>query len=343
MLGKFSTWILTHDLTVGPSITERDSNTTDQNNVTLSQKQNIFDPIELKPPVFTKPFTALARQTSKDTAVYAYDTIGIWHKFKLLLGIRRTRDDENNGVKKSSTTINTPAFGVLYDIRPTTTLFASYMEGLEAGATAPANAANMNVILPSAISHQREIGIRDSYFEGLSVSGSYFRIQRANAVTDPITNVFENNGDLEYKGVESTISYDINRSWTVNAAVQWLSAVQNSPLQPLINGLVPENTPKWLGNAAVTYRVARIPGLTVTAGASSVSKRPVNPQDQGYIPGYTLYTASAGYVTRIRGHRAAFQVNMDNIANKRYWNSVQTGTYGTGMDRSIKFSAKVDF
>jgi len=42
----------------------------------------------------------------------------------------------NNGVKKSSTTINTPAFGVLYDIRPTTTLFASYMEGLEAGATA---------------------------------------------------------------------------------------------------------------------------------------------------------------------------------------------------------------
>ncbi len=174
---------------------------------------------------------------------------------------------------------------MLYDIRPTTTLFASYMEGLEAGATAPANAANMNVILPSAISHQREIGIRDSYFEGLSVSGSYFRIQRANAVTDPITNVFENNGDLEYKGVESTISYDINRSWTVNAAVQWLSAVQNSPLQPLINGLVPENTPKWLGNAAVTYRVARIPGLTVTAGASSVSKRPVNPQDQGYIPG----------------------------------------------------------
>ena len=343
LLGKFSTWILTHDLTVGPSITERDSNTTDQNNVTLPQRQNIFDPIELKPPVFTKPFTALPRQTSKDTAVYAYDTIGLWHKFKLLLGIRRTRDDENNGVKKSSTTINTPAFGVLYDIRPTTTLFASYMEGLEAGATAPANAANMNVILPSAISHQREIGIRDSYFEGLSVSGSYFRIQRANAVTDPITNVFENNGDLEYKGVESTISYDINRSWTVNAAVQWLSAVQNSPLQPLINGLVPENTPKWLGNAAVTYRVAPIPGLTVTAGASSVSKRPVNPQDQGYIPGYTLYTASAGYVTRIRGHRAAFQVNMDNIANKRYWNSVQTGTYGTGMDRSIKFSAKVDF
>src|SRR5258708_165530 len=127
------------------------------------------------------------------------------------------------------------------------------MEGMEAGATSQATANNPDVILPSAVSRQREIGIRDSYFKGFSFSASFFRIARANAVTDPVTNIFENNGDLQYKGVESTIAYEINRRWTVNAAVQWLSAIQNSPLQPLINGLVPENTPKWLGNLSVTY------------------------------------------------------------------------------------------
>jgi len=162
-------------------------------------------------------------------------------------------------------------------------------------------------------------------------------------VTDPVTNIFENNGDLEYKGAESTISYEISRRWTVNGAVQWLSAVQNSPLQPLINGLVPENTPKWLGNCSVTYRPALVEGLALTAGTSGVTKRPVNPQDQGYIPGYFLYTAGAGYTTRIAGHRAFFQLNVDNIGNLRYWNSVQTGTYGIGMDRTFKFNTKVDF
>jgi iron complex outermembrane receptor protein len=342
-LGKVSTWGLTHDLTIGPSMSERAANTTGQNNQTLPQKQNIYDPIVLSPPVFTKKFTSLPVQISKDRAVYGYDTIGVTSQLSLLVGIRRTWDDESSGPQKTKTTINTPAYGFLFDILPTTTLFASYMEGLEAGSTAPATANNPDVILPSAISRQREIGIRDSYFEGLSVSGSFFRISRANAVTDPVTNVFENNGDLEYKGVESTITYDINRRWTVNGAVQWLSAIQNSPLQPLINGLVPENTPKWLGNVSVTFRPPVVQGLSLTAGTSGVTKRPVNPQDQGYIPGYFLYTASAAYVTRIAHHRLSLTLSVDNIANLRYWNSVQTGTYGTGMDRNFKFNTKLDF
>jgi iron complex outermembrane receptor protein len=89
--------------------------------------------------------------------------------------------------------------------------------------------------------------------------------------------------------------------------------------------------------------VPQIQGLTLTAGSTGVTKRPVNPQDQGYIPGYFLYTTGAGYITRISGYRAAFQINVDNLTNLRYWNSVQTGTYGTGMDRALKFNAKVDF
>jgi iron complex outermembrane receptor protein len=343
LLGRFSTWALSHDLTIGPSISERDAATNHQNNVTLPQKQNIFDPIVLAAPVFTKPDTSLPLYISKDTAVYAYDAIGITSELKFLAGMRRTRDAENNGVKKTTTTINTPSFGVLFDILPTTTLFASYMEGLEAGATAPANAKNPDAILPSAVSHQREVGIRDSYFKGLSVSASFFRITRANAVTDPVTNIFENNGDLNYKGVESTFTYDINRRWTIKGALQWLTAVQDSPLQPLINGLTPENTPRWLGNFSATYRLPQVHGLALTAGTTGVSKRPVNPQDQGNIPGYFLYNAGAGYVTRLAGYRAAFQFNVDNVGNLRYWNSVQTGTYGTGMDRTFKFNAKLDF
>ena len=343
LIGNFSTLGITHNLTVGPSISERDAATTHQNNVTLPQRQNIYNPITLNPPVFTKPDTGLPLYISKDYALYAYDTIGITSKLRFLAGLRRTRDDENDGLKRSVTDVDTPSFGVLYDILPTTTLFASYMEGLESGATAPANAANPDVILPSAISRQREIGIRDSYFKGLSVSASFFRIVRANAVTDPVTNVFENNGNLEYKGVESTFTYEVSRHWTVAGALQWLEAVQDSPLQPLINGLTPENTPKFLGNLSVTYRLPQVQGLSVTAGSTGVTKRPINPQDQGNIPGYFLYTTAAAYVTRIEGYRTSFQVTVDNIGNLRYWNSVQTGTYGTGMDRTFKFNAKIDF
>ena len=100
--------------------------------------------------------------------------------------------------------MSSPGYGLLWDILPTTTLFASYLEGLEAGGTAPSTALNANVILAPAISTQKEIGLRDSYFKGLSISASYFEIDRANAITDPVTNIFGYSGKLLFKGVETT-------------------------------------------------------------------------------------------------------------------------------------------
>ena len=59
-----------------------------------------------------------------------------------------------------------------------------------------------------------------------------------------------------------------------------------------------------------------------------------------YLPEFDVRTS---YATRIAGRRTSFGLSIDNLANKRYWNSVQTGTYGIGMDRSIRFNAKFDF
>ena len=118
--------------------------------------------------------------------------------------------------------------------------------------------------------------------------------------------------------------------------------MQKSP-DPTFNELTPENTPKSIGNLSVQYRPVWVPGLALNAGASAIAKRFVNNQEQGTIPGYTLYSIGGNYATRIQGKRVSFQLSVDNLANKRYWNSVQTGTYGIGMDRSIKMNAKVDF
>jgi len=343
VLGHFTTGPVAHDLTIGVSRTSRYSLSTDVQNVILPQRQNIFDPIVLNPPVFTNPGKANPAQTSTDESLYTYDTIALTKRLKLLLGVRTVRDIEDVGPVTSSSHVLSPAYGVLFDLLPTTTLFASYMEGLEAGGTAPANAANANVILAPAISKQKEIGIRDSYFKGLSVSASYFEITRGNAVTDPVTNIFGYSGDISYKGVEATATYEINRNWRIQAAVLHLKARQDAPNQPLINGKVPENTPDWNGNIGVAYSPSAVPGLTFRGGVSLISERPVNAQDQGFIPGYSLFNFGVSYATRIQGRRASFQIVIDNLANKRYWNSVTTGTYGIGMDRSIKFNAKFDF
>ena len=343
LLGRAPTWFLQHQLTLGAAISDRQSATPTQNNVVLPQKQNIYDPITLDPPVFPNAPTSLPLQTSTDLGVYAYDIISIGSKLKLLGGVRYTTDRENNGVKKSTQNVWTPAAGALFDVVPSLTLFASYMQGLEVGATAPVNANNAYEILAPAVSTQYEVGIRDSHIKGLSASISVFDITRANAVTNPTTKIFEPAGNLDYLGVEATLSIEILRRLTLDGAGQWLHTTQNNPDDPNIDGKPPENTPRALGNLRLSYRLPWIPGLTLSAGASGITKRAINPQNQGTIPGYVLYNASISYATRIQKQRLLIQVTGDNLSNLRYWNSVQTGTYGTGMDRSFKMSIKYDF
>jgi iron complex outermembrane recepter protein len=344
LLGKFTTWFLTHHLTVGGSRSGRKADTPYQNNTTLSQRQNIFNPIELPEPIFTGPPNPLPNQISTETGVYLYDTITVIPQVRLLGGLRVTwdREETRQAVPAKTTRVVTPAFGALWDVLPNLTVFASYMEGLEAGATAPVNAVNAYAILPPAVSTQKEIGVRYSTLRGLAASASAFQITRANAITDPITMIFAENGNIDYKGIEATLTFEVARPLTVGAAGQWLRAIQNSP-DVGINGKHPENTPSALGNLWISIRPPWIPGLTLNAGASAIAKRFINPQDQGIIPGYTLFTAGLGYQMRSGTTRATFLVNVDNLANLRYWNSVQTGTYGTGMDRSIKMSARLDF
>jgi len=345
LVGKFSTWFLKHDLTFGVSQSGRESATPGQNNTTAGFV-NIFHPAEIPEPVFTAAQTSLPLQISVDTGFYAYETLSIGRQLKFLFGLRLTRDREDNGFKRSVTRSNTPALGVLYDVLPGLTLFASYMEGLEVGATAPVGAVNAYEIMPSAISTQKEIGVRLSHLRDVSLSASVYDIKRANAVTDPVTTIFAQNGDIEYRGLEATLRVEFLDGWTAYAAVQWLNSVQRAPndTSPTsIDGKVPENTPRALGNVRLSWRLPWVRGLTLNGSASVVSRRFVNPQDQGAIPGYTLYSAGIGYATRIQKVRSSFQLSVDNIANLRYWNSVQTGTYGTGMDRSFKASAKFDF
>src|SRR5262249_11635755 len=154
---------------------------------------------------------------------------------------------------------------------------------LEVGATAPVNAANRYEILGPAVSTQKEIGVRDSHLRGLSASASYFDITRANAVTNPTTTIFEPAGDIHYYGVEATVRIEFLRRFVFNTALQWMRSVQRNPDDPTINGKPPENTPRVLGNAGLSYRVPWIAGLTLSVGGSGVTKRSVNPQNQGTI------------------------------------------------------------
>ncbi len=343
--GRFATGSLKHDLTLGVSSSERYASQPTAFN--FSQPQNIYEPIPQAPPPTPSTAPQTRPQVSKDVGLYAYDTISIGRQWKALAGIRSTTYDADNtlangthATRKSRTT--SPALGVLYDPVPQVTVYASLMKGLEETGSAPVGTVNQFEILPPAEATQFEVGVRGTLL-GMQANLAYFDIERANALTDPASNVFLLDGNNTFRGVEATLSKDFGPAWSVNFSGQFLRATQNPHNNLTLQGKRPENIPEFTGNLGLRHRLSAIRGLTLTAGVNYVGARFVDPLNQGQIPGVALYTAGATYATRIQGYRTQWQLNVDNLGNKRYWNSVSSGAYGAGMERSLRFSGKVEF
>ena len=86
-----------------------------------------------------------------------------------------------------------------------------------------------------------------------------------------------------------------------------------------------------------------LPGFSVNGGAYYVGPRPLNNLNQGWLPGYTTFSAGARYATKIANHNASFQVNVENAGDKAYWSAAGGGYLSFGLPRTVSFVMKLDF
>ncbi len=343
-IGKFVLANLDHVLTVGASTAERDANTPSVTTIRMSQ--NIYSPRLLAEPVAPNTLISFAPQTAKNLGLYVYDMVAIGKQWQLLAGVRRTQYDATNtaasGLSLATATNKlSPALGATYQLSGATSLYASLMKGLEETGTAPVGTVNQLSFLPPEEATQKEFGLRTALAPGLSATVAYFDITRANAVTDVKSNVFLIDGTTHFQGLEANLQAE-RGPWSLNVAGLLMKARQDSRLDLSINGLTPENTPKFSGTVSATLRPPAAPGLSLTAGASYNGSRFINPQNQGRIPAVTVFSAGVGYSARLAQRKTALQLNIDNLSNKSYWNSASGGAYGVGMVRNLKLSAKLE-
>ncbi|WP_163220057.1 TonB-dependent receptor domain-containing protein, partial [Citrobacter freundii] len=80
--------------------------------------------------------------------------------WQAIAGLRYTRYTSEQAPNRYEASKTTPLGAVIYKFTPTLSAYASYAQGLEAGARAPNTAANANVAMPPALSEQKELGLR---------------------------------------------------------------------------------------------------------------------------------------------------------------------------------------
>jgi iron complex outermembrane receptor protein len=339
--GRLGSGFVQHELTVGYTQNTRDAYSGDSA-PTAQVAQNLYDPRDIAPlaPVIA---TAGTNSTIRDKGLYVFDRVMLGDRWQVLAGARAADYSNQNASSRYSARQVSPNVSVLYKPQPDTSIYASYLEGLEETGTAPANRANAGEILAPAVNRQREIGVKTRTFAQVFAQAALFEIRRPQTTVDA-SNRFILGGSSRYRGLELSASGDLLPNLGIVASMQWLqariTAVGSTNAGEL--GKTPENTPRRTASAFAEYRLRRVPGLSVNAGVYHVGKRAVNNLNQAFIGSYTTVSAGARYRTKIASYATTLQANIDNLADRDYWATAGNGLLGTGAPRTLRLAAKVE-
>lgn len=339
--GKVETLGITHDLLFGVARNRQVQEDQHQASYT-AVAQNINDPvaIDFGSLVFAAP-RLQAGSVNIDTGIYAMDIAHVGEKVLLIGGVRRVLYDTADSTGNYRMTAWTPTGGVVFKPTPTSSLYFTYIEGLESAGTAPAGTANEGDVLAPVLSKQIEAGARIEV-AGALASVAYFHIDRGLSYTDS-SNVYVVNGRAIHEGVEASLQGNLTRQLSVALSGQYLDATQRNTGLAAQNGKRVDNTPQWSTSLFAQYRPAALPALGVSAGIYYTGLRYADARNRYAMPGYTTYSLGADYKIRLADARAlTLRVNGDNITNTRYW-STGGSVFYVGLARQVRFSASMDF
>ncbi|MFC6839711.1 TonB-dependent siderophore receptor [Xanthomonas theicola] len=340
LFGSFATGPVEHELTLGASRTDKGQDAIYQSNYTIAS-QNLYAPRVITAVGYgarpTTPTTAAL--DTEDTGLYAVDRMKFGPSWQLIAGLRHSRYRSDQGSSHYAASQTTPMLAGIYKLGERLSLYTSYAEGLEEGEAAPTGTENENERLAPGISKQKELGVRWQAPNGTLVSAALFDIQRPGYYTNS-NNVFTADGEQRYTGIELSTQGQLTRQLGWQTSAQWLDP-RFAGIGAQYDGKLPENAARRTGSAFLTYAFDALPGLSVNGGAYYTGRRPVNDLDQAWLGDTTLLSLGGRYATALFGRRTSWQLNLDNLADKRYWAAAGT-RLAAGAPRTFKFTFKVD-
>jgi iron complex outermembrane receptor protein len=341
--GRVTAGSVLHELTAGYTQNKRWAYSGDSAaNVTVSQ--NLYNPVEIAPlnPAIT---TAGNISTINDKGVYVFDRVVLSEQWQVLAGLRAS--DYSNQSATSQYAVNevSPNASLMFKPQADTSIYVSYLEGLEETGTAPASRANAGEVLAPAVNKQYELGFKTRAWRKIMAQAALFQIERPQTTVDA-SNRFIIGGKSQYRGLELSASGEVTPQFGMVASALLMDAEIVSVTAGGSNagelGMTPENTPQRTFSLFGEYRLKDVAGLAFSAGAYHVGERAVNNLNQAWVDAYTTYSVGTRYRTKWDGRNVTLQANIDNLTDKDYWASAGNGLLATGAPRTLRVAAKFD-
>lgn len=239
----------------------------------------------------------------------------------------------------------TPAFGLVVKPMDRMSLYANYIQGLQQGPIAYQGTANAGEVFPPVMTEQMEAGIKYD-FGAFTATASIFQITRPSSIITTNSageSVFSVNGEQRNRGVEVNVFGQLWQGLRLLGGVAYTQGTLTQTDDGLYDGNSAVGVPNWQANLGIEWDPEAIAGLTLWGRMIATSSQYVNQANTQQIPSWVRFDLGSQYKTQAFGHPLALRLAVENVFNKSYWAAVNDGWVSTGLPRTLKVSAVMDF
>jgi len=282
------------------------------------------------------------------------DTLSMFDEsFLLTLGARlQTLKVENiayNTFEKDSFTERevTPSIGAVYRFTDQFSIYANYIENLEAGGEAPVGQGyeNGGESLDPFVSEQHEIGLKYET-EKMGYGIAYFTTDRPREGVDE-NNVYGVNGEDEHQGIELTFYGKATDNIKLLGGVTWLDAEQKDTGNPALDGNDVIGVAEYQANIGAEWELPQVDGLALDTRLTYTGSRYADAANTLKVDDWTTVDIGARYIVALGNQDLTLRARVHNLFDRDYWSSVGgfpgNGYLVLGAPRTVSLTATVDF
>jgi catecholate siderophore receptor len=291
--------------------------------------------------------------TSVGAGVYAQNLIQVAPAWKLLVGLRwdtLTGEYNTYTLPNTAPTPETVAryrmkvsqwsqrLGLLYQPTPLLSFHASAATSFNTSGDAYSLSA-ANVDIPPEKSINLEVGAKiDSEDGKLSARFGAFRSTKLHERnTDPLVNLVTLSGKRHVAGIDMDLAGRITPAWDIYLSYMWLPVanIDKGAAGSEGQGTRPSLTPEHSGTVWTTYQL--MPQLRLGAGLNLRSSQTPNRNPGWSADGWVTGDLMAEY--QLIRDKVTLKLNVSNVTNKLYADSLYTGHYIPGSGRLLQLTA----
>jgi tonB-dependent siderophore receptor len=276
-------------------------------------------------------------------------------RWQVVLGGRQQNvkiDNVANNTKYDESAF-TPAFAVVYKPQKNMSVYANYMQGLDAGdATVTASDAhNENATFAPFKTKQYELGVKYD-FGRWATTLSAFTIESPTLLADTSVNFgtartpkydYSPSGEIRHRGLEWNFFGEPVKGTRIIGGVMLLDAKYTKSQGGQYDGNRVPATSRWSSVLSLEHDLASVPGLTLTTRLTYNSDAYIDDANDFRVDPWLTWDLGARYKFRAGKVPMTLRADVYNVTNRNYWRALSNNGVFLGKERTFMLSLSADF